>query len=274
MNEVIDFHSHAFPDELAPRAVGKLREALPHPPAGDGTVGGLLASMERAGIRRSVICSIATASKQGPAILDWSLRVRSESIEPFASVHPGAEDPAAEVRRVAESGLLGLKLHPQYQDAPADDEAMRPIYREAEACGLIVVLHAGLDYAFPPEDERSHPARILEVHRAFPRLALVATHMGGWKRWAEARDLLAGTGVYLETSFTVGLVREEVFRGILERHDPARIVFGTDSPWLDQAEELERVRRALGGPELCRQVMRGNAERLLAEARDRVRAPG
>ena len=61
---VIDFHAHAFPDFLAARAVSHL-EAMGYTSAFlDGTVAALIASMDKAAISRSVICSIATEPRQ------------------------------------------------------------------------------------------------------------------------------------------------------------------------------------------------------------------
>ena len=247
---IIDFHTHAFPDELAPRAIGAWNERVP--PEGrallDGTLGGLLASMDRAGIDRCVICSIATAPKQVDAILRWSLSIADGRVIPFGSVHPDCEDPAAEVRKVARAGLRGVKVHPLYQGFAADDGRLWPIYDAVCEAGLILLMHCGRDVAFPPEDDRAAPRRVLKVHRAFPDMPLVAAHLGGWRLWPEALDALAGTGVYLETSYSIGLCEPDTLAALLGRHAPERILFGTDSPWCDQAEALALVRATWPDP--------------------------
>jgi len=268
MNAVTDFHVHAFPDDLAPRAIRMLNESIPQECAAvlDGTIGGLVRSMDGAGIGRSVTCPIATAPGQVRPILDWAVSIRSARIVPFASVHPGCEDMSAEVARIAGSGLLGIKLHPLHQDFAADERRMWPCYRAIADHGLILVLHCGLDLAFADDDERAHPQRVLNVHRQFPEIPLVATHMSGWKRWEAAADCLAGTDVYLETSYTLDVAPQELLAEILERHDPERIVFGTDSPLREQKEAIELVNRAFPDPQVRRKVLSGNADRLLREA--------
>jgi hypothetical protein len=88
---VFDVHTHAFPDKLAASAIPKLEAAgvwLSPKATFDGTVSGLLGSMDRAGIRRAIICSVATRPEQTTRITDWSLSVASDRIVPFASVHP------------------------------------------------------------------------------------------------------------------------------------------------------------------------------------------
>ena len=266
MGGITDFHTHAFPDELAPRAIQVLHEGQGDGAPGpvlDGTVSGLLRSMDRAGVERSAICSIATAPKQVEPILRWSLGIRSPRIVPFPSVHPGAPDAPADVARIAASGLPGVKLHAQYQGFALDDRRMWPIYRAIAESGLILTLHTGLDFTFPDNDERSHPARALAVHRAFPDMRLVVTHMGGWRRWEAVLRTLAGTDVYMETSYSLHMAAPELLAQIVRKHSPQRILFGTDSPWRDQAEEIGRVRRVFPDPEVQRLVLCENAARLL-----------
>ncbi len=262
---VIDFHAHAFPDELAPRAVGGINAGVAEAEHAviDGTVGALLASMNRAGIGRAVLWSIATKPTQVEPIIRWSLSVASERIIPLGSVHPDAADPAADVAKVAAAGLKGIKLHPMYQGFAADERRAWPIYEAAQEAGLILAFHAGGDISFPPDDDRAAPARILCVHRAFPRLRIVAAHLGGWRMWDEVARTLAGTDVYLETSYTFRSATAEQIERVLTRHAPDHILFGTDSPWRDQAVSLEQTRAAFPEEETQRMVLEGNAGRLL-----------
>jgi predicted TIM-barrel fold metal-dependent hydrolase len=271
MSAVTDFHVHAFPDDLAPRAIQALNANVLHhgPAVTDGTVGGLLRSMDDAGIWRSVVCPIATAPKHIAPIRDWSLSIRSERIESLGSVHPECEDIAGEVARIAQSGLPGVKLHPMSQGFAADEKRMWPCYRAIAEHGLMLVLHCGLDVSFPLDDERAHPDKVLAVHKAFPDIPLVATHMGGWRRWEAAARSLAGTGVYLETSFSLD-APPELLAQILDRHDPDRILFGTDSPWQPQKETLALVENVFPDAQMRRKVLSENAERLLRYVESRT----
>lgn len=263
---VIDFHVHAFPDELAPRAVGGINAGIPgHAHAVlDGTVRGLLDSMDRAGIRQAVLWSVATRPTQVDPIIRWSRAVAGERIIPFGSVHPDCADVAAEVRKVAAAGLKGIKLHPMYQGFAADEERAWPLYEAAQEAGLVIGFHAGGDLSFPLDDDRASPRRILRVHRAFPRIRMVVAHLGGWRMWDEVAETLAGTDVYLETSYTFCTATPEQVRRVLQRHPPERVLFGTDSPWRDQRESLELARAAFPDPATRRMVLEDNAERLLA----------
>lgn len=275
---VIDTHAHAFPDALAPRAVPHLARRARIEARLNGTVGALLASLDRAGIAAAVVCSVATDPAQVPAILRWSRAIASERILPFPSVHPGARDAAAAVRQVAAAGFRGVKLHPEYQEFFVDDPGLADLYGALASAGLVALLHAGNDIGYPDSD-RAAPARILAVHRAYPDLSLVAAHLGGYRRWEEAADRLVGTGVYLDTSYSVGHAPEALLRAILLAHRPDRLLFGSDSPWTDQLEALDAIRGLRLPPEREAAILGENARTLLrlgSPGQDplRARAPG
>jgi len=86
--KIIDFHTHAFPDEIAEKAMQKLQENCIVKPILNGTISELLKSMDKNGISTSVLCNIATKPEQFESILKWSKRIRSERIIPLLSVHP------------------------------------------------------------------------------------------------------------------------------------------------------------------------------------------
>jgi predicted TIM-barrel fold metal-dependent hydrolase len=259
---VVDFHTHAFPDALAARAIAHLERQGGVRAALDGTIAGLTASMDRAGIAAAVVCSIATAPAQFGPILRWSSAIAGPRLLPFPSVHPAAADPAAEVRQIAAAGCRGVKLHPEYQGFHVDDPALEPLYRALEQAHLVALFHAGNDIGFPDSD-RAAPRRFLAVHRAFPALKIVAAHLGGYRRWEEVAAHLLGSGVWLDTSYAIGHVAPGLLREILLGHPPDRLLFGTDSPWVDQTEELARV-RALGlPPALTDRILGGAARELL-----------
>lgn len=244
---VFDAHAHAFPDRVAAAAMPKLvAEALWHElhPSFDGTLDGLIRTMDRAGIRRAILCSVATRPEQVPKITDWSAAIASDRIVPFASVHPDCPDVEAQVRRAAEAGLRGLKFHPQYMSCALDDPRTLRVARAAAACGLAVEFHAGYDLAYE-RDELAAPAQVRRLHEAAPDLRMVACHMGGWNRWDEVLEHVVGLPVYIETSYSLGWCPGDTLRRILDRHPLQYVLFGTDAPWTDPSEELEKF-MALG----------------------------
>lgn len=262
---VFDVHTHAFPDALAARAIPKLQAGAKWFECHaffDGTVGGLLASMDRAGIRRAVVANIATRPEQAGKILDWSVAIASERIVPLASVHPDSPDPEFEVALAAGAKLKGLKFHPHYMDCPIDDPRSVRIARAAADAGLAMLFHTGYDLAFEKDDVAS-PERVRRLHKMVPHLRLVAAHLGGWERWEEVRDLLVGLPIYLETSFTIGRCPEALLLDILNSHPPQYLLFGTDAPWTDQKAEVEKVLALPISDGLKRAILWENAHRLL-----------
>lgn len=230
----IDFHTHIFPDHLAPSTIDALAQVGNVTPASDGTAAGLLASMDRSGIEASVICSIATKPSQFPAIFAWSLAFRSERLIPFLSLHPDSDNISAEITQIKDAGFKGIKLHPYYQDFYLDEKRMQPLFEQIADQGLIVILHSGYDIGFPKE-ERADPEKIKKLITDVPHLKLVAAHLGSWQQWQKVEDFLVGEDIYLDIAFALEFLEREQACRILKEHRPDRLLFGSDSPWADQA---------------------------------------
>ncbi len=237
---IIDFHTHAFPDKLAERAVPQLAREGNIQAFLDGKTSSLLASMDKSGIEKSVICSIATRPEQFNKILQWSKDVASDRLIPFPSVHPADPDAPEHIRQIRDEGFKGVKVHPYYQDFYLDEPRMDPLYAAIEECGLILVSHTGFDIAFP-RDRRCDAPKILQVVQQYPGMKFVATHLGAWEDWELVDQHLIGKNVYVETSFSAAYLGPDRTRRMIEAHPSEHVLFGSDSPWADQQEEIERV---------------------------------
>ncbi len=259
---IIDFHTHAFPDAIAARAISQLEHGGGVKAFLDGTVSSLRASMDGAGIRTSVICSIATKPEQFDPILKWSKAIASERIVPLPSIHPRGPDPVGQAHQVADAGLLGIKLHPYYQDFDLDDEALFPLYRALDQLGLLLVCHTGFDFAFPRQ-RRADPVRILRILERVPGLRLVTSHMGAWDDWDEVEEHLIGKPITMDISLSIELLGRERARAMLLAHPSDRVLFGSDSPWSSQSETLALFRSLDLGTEREARILGRNAEMLL-----------
>lgn len=274
---VIDFHTHVFPDALAPRAIAQLTinaAASGYTPLTDGTVAGLLESMSKAGISRSVICNIATNPRQMKKVNDFAISLLEDPrLIPLGSVNPYAEEEEmiTELNRLKEAGIPGIKIHPDYMKAEIDSEKFTPIFKACEERNLFVITHAGFD---PVEPNHIHcaPDMVLRVIDRHPALKLVVAHAGGFDCEREVLDKLCGAPVWLDTSLCA--VRRaksaewgELCGEILCRHDPARILFATDTPWSDPAAEIAFVRSLGLSEEITDGILSGNAQRLVSSCR-------
>ena len=92
--------------------------------------------------------------------------------------------------------LLGcrLKLHPDFQKFNADSPEAFKIYELMEG-RLPLLIHCGdarYDY--------SAPERIKRIHDNFPKLKLLAAHLGGYQQWDAAEKTLADLRRFLSIS--------------------------------------------------------------------------
>lgn len=260
---LIDFHTHAFPETVAQRAISTLSYSGGGlEPQSRGTVQSLKQEMAADGVDLSVMLSIATNPRQMQKVNDFAIAAnREESIVAFGSVHPDAPNALEELERIHAAGLKGVKLHPEYQSFYADDPRMKPIYKKISQLGLIVVFHAGEDFGFAPP-YHNMPSQMLGALRWLDT-QVVAAHWGGSGCGKEVLDQLCGLDIWFDTSFAYGVMPKYLAQAIVEKHTPDRLLFGSDMPWHRPSWEL-RLLNSLDMSETDRQkIFHGNAEKLL-----------
>jgi predicted TIM-barrel fold metal-dependent hydrolase len=218
--------------------------------------------MDHAGIEKSVICSIATKPTQSMPILQWSQSIASARIIPFASVHPDDPEITATVKLIKASGIKGIKMHPYYQRFIFNEKRMYPFYEAIVSSGLIFICHTGFDIAFP-HDRIVDPEKISDIVKRFPEMQFVATHFGAWRDWEEVEKHLIGREIYLEISYTMGILPDEKMAALLSRHPGDFLLFGTDSPWEDQKTAVEHLNSLRITDILKEKMLFTNAKRLL-----------
>lgn len=261
----IDFHAHAFPDALAESTIPALEARGNVTAALDGKLSTLLASMDRAGVDKSVVCSIATRPSHFRAILDWSEAIRSERIIPFPSCHPESPRALAEIDEIRQRGFKGIKMHPYYQDFFLNEERLRPLFARIADLGLILVMHTGYDIGFP-RTRRADPAAIAALQGSLPHLKMIATHLGAWDQWDEVEREISGKEIYLDIAFSLEYLEPARARELILAHPGERILFGSDSPWADPGETMRRLQELELDPELEKKILGGNGAALLAGA--------
>jgi hypothetical protein len=261
---IIDIHTHAFPDQLAARALQLLSDDSDVPPRTDGTCAGLIASMRSAGIDRSAIMPIATKPSQVRSINNWAAGVNRQYPELicFGTLHPQQDDLQAEIDRMVADGIVGVKFHPDFQEFFVDDPQWTLMYRALADAGLIVLFHAGVDIGLPPPIHCS-PERLARALDAVPDLTVIAAHMGGYRCWEDVERYLAGRDLYFDSSYSLADMGLEAMVSLMRAHGTEKILFATDSPWTDQSEEVAGIRALDLTDDEIAAVLGGNASSLL-----------
>ncbi|MBE5743595.1 MAG: metal-dependent hydrolase [Clostridiales bacterium] len=262
---IIDFHTHIFPEKIAERTIENLARRSNITPSFNGQYEGLIEQMKTAGVTLAVSLPVLTKKEQFDSVLTFATNINktSKEIISFAGIHPLCEDIKGKLQAVKDAGIKGVKIHPDYQDTLIDDEKYIEILTVAKELDLIVVTHAGVDCAYRECTTMCHPKRARKVIDRVGHSKFVLAHMGGSEMVDEFLTHVAGSDVYIDTSYVLKYITKEQFYKILEKHGEDKILFATDAPWSSMASDLE----ILDSYNLCKstldKILYKNAQKLL-----------
>ena len=270
---IIDFHTHVFPEKIAKATVSALEKSGNTKSFSDGTAASLKEQMRAAGVDISVNLPVLTKPTQFDSILKFASLMNGEfssasegepRIISFAGMHPDIEDYEEKLLTIKESGILGIKIHPDYQGTFFDDDKYVRILAEAKRLGLITVTHAGFDCAYPGQPIRCTPKRVLNLLDKIGGYdKLVLAHMGGNMLFSEVYDLLAGIDVYFDTACVLPLFSDKEFNKMATKHGADRLLFATDSPWRDISADRKILEGFRVGKDEEEKIFSANARKLL-----------
>lgn len=242
--QLIDFHVHVFPDALAERAVSSLGKTVGLKPLTDGTLKDTCIKMKEWNVDSFVTLNIAVKPNQQTNVNNFAKEVQESKSVPtaysFGSVHPLAEDCIAEMERVRNLSLKGIKLHAPYQGLDIDDEKYYPIFDYASETGLPVLIHSGYD----PYDKNhiyASPSAIARISRDFPKMTFIAAHLGGLCCFEEVSEYIVGKNIYFDTAFIANTISKEMAKKIIEKHGCDKVLFGSDCPWTSSEQTFEFI---------------------------------
>jgi hypothetical protein len=163
-----------------------------------GRAGELLGELDAAGYAGALVISPICEWAPGGAsaevqrrsvdfIADFAAADRSRLL-PFAHVAPQLPGAADAVRRARDRGCLGLKMLPNHW-YPYDEEVAFPVYRAAEECGLPILFHSGILWAFEDSSRFCRPV-FFEALLHFPKVRFALAHIG----WPWTDECLAVWG--------------------------------------------------------------------------------
>lgn len=263
---IIDFHTHIFPDKLAPRALSSLAKRVGYEPFGNGTVSDLIQKMDEGGIDKAVVCNIATNPKQQTNVNNFALETMAQypdRLIPLASINPYSDTGSEELCRLKSAGIPGIKLHPDYMGLPIDAPEYDRIFDLCTELDLFIIIHAGFD-VYSPDKIHASPDRILRRLNKNPGIRLVCAHYGSNMMWDEVERKLCGKNLWIDTSMGVleGLSPEQA-RRIIDSHDPSKVLFATDFPWCGMRENINFIRSLGFSDEINEKIFHHNAEELM-----------
>ena len=256
----IDFHSHVYPDAIAPKAAESIREFYhlgDH--AMDGRVQTLLEYGDQAGIDEFVILPVSMRPDRTRHINDFILGevAKQPRFYGYGTVHAAMEGLTDEVQYIMDHGLRGLKMHPDSQVFAIDDPRLFAVYEMIQG-KLPVLFHMG--------DQRydySHPARLRRVLDLFPHLQVIAAHFGGYTMYEEAAQELKGKECFFDCSSSLMFMEEGVAEKYINHYGAERFVYGSDFPMWNPVKEMERFLRLKLTDSQFEQIAHITAERIL-----------
>ena len=260
--QIIDFHTHIYPDAVAHKAANSIREFYDIAGSGlNGTVSELLTQGEKAGISKFVVLPVALKPDRVRGINDFIVEqvAQNSKLIGFGTLHAAMADITLETQRILEIGLRGIKMHPDSQVFPIDDPRLFPVYEMLQDRAP-VLLHMG-----DPRYDYSHPARLRKVLKQFPHLDVIASHFGGYSMYEIACELLKDTNCYFDISSSLMFMGEGIAERYIRLYGAQRMVYGTDFPLWDPEVEVKRFLQLQLTPQEQEQIAYKTALHILKE---------
>ena len=241
---VIDFHTHVFPDKIAQSTISSLENAADNHAVFDGTINGLVSHMNQSKVDLCVNLPVLTKPTQFDSVCRFALSINEKfknegKILSFAGIHPECDNIPEKMKFLKENGFLGVKIHPDYQNAFINHSGYLQILSCAKDLDLIVVTHAGVDDGYKGLPVKCPPELCLQVIKKVHHSKFVLGHFGGHSQWDKVLDVLCGKDVYFDTAYTFHEIDKKLFSEIVKKHGADKILFATDCPWRSQKEDLE-----------------------------------
>lgn len=234
----IDFHTHVYPEKIAVKATQSLSSSFGKDGEWPATAENLVIFEKAAGINKAVILPVAIKETQVRKINEFAVESNREFCEHiigFGALHAAQQNLIDEIDFIKQSGLKGIKIHPDQQQFAIDDERLFDAYKYLSETGLVVLFHCG-----DLKSDLSHPRRLKKVAALFPKLKIVGAHFGGWTIFDEAYELVRNENIHFDMSSSMYLLGAEKTARFIKDYGVEKIFFGTDFPLCDPQEEIRK----------------------------------
>ncbi|SJZ33029.1 amidohydrolase family protein [Selenihalanaerobacter shriftii] len=237
--KVIDFHTHAFPEEIADKAIEQLENHYKLEISNTATLDSLVKKVEEANLYKAVLHTAAIVPAQVKTVNNWLLQIDNDNLIKFGTIHPRFIGYKSELARLKETGIKGIKLHPDFQQFDILSEEAYDIY-EAIGSDFLVLFHVG-DDVDDPDGDYSTPKKIAQVIKDFPDLRVIAAHLGGYQMWNEVKKYLFGKDIYIDTSSALDFLSSSEATEIIKGHGIDKVLFGSDFPIKSPLQEMRQL---------------------------------
>lgn len=238
--KIYDAHAHIFPDKIAQKATTSIGEFYGFDMEKSGTADSLIKEGLDYGVTGFLVSSSATTPKQVMPLNDFiaSQCKKHANFVGFGSMHPYFENYEAELERMCELGLKGVKFHHDFLKINLDDPDSIKIYKKIADLNLRVLFHMGDD-----RFDYTHPKRLANLMDRVPNLKCIAAHFGGYRIWDESEKALKGRDLLFDTSSSLFQMGNDLAMHLIDIFGEDNFLFGTDYPMWDFKGELERFNR-------------------------------
>ncbi len=257
-------HCHVFPEEVRP----------------NGSVSRLLQLMDHCGITQAVTFApfayqLKGTSFEGNEWLEKQIRTEKERLIGFGTIDFSSTNIAAQVKRIADMGFYGIKLHPAAQGFHLLSEKAYEVYQEAEKLGLFLSFHTGIHWH---RLQDYHVIHYDEIAYHFPKLKISLEHVGGYHFFLDAvavivnnsrvregkrvSNIYAGlTSVFDKDKNRYWYLDRDKLLDLLWQVGPDQLIFGLDFPYNQDDDVFPAIQtiKSLGlTPEQEHKILGGN----------------
>jgi predicted TIM-barrel fold metal-dependent hydrolase len=205
----------------------------------------------------SAFAAVGPAPRLGNDLTMAAAEAHPGRIYGYVGVNPNfPEDVRPELERcLAHPAMRGIKLHAGTHAYPVEGEGYRPAFEIAHERGLCVLIHGGTASVLRALAER------------YPGANILSAHVGGWDGRSPS-DIVEAcrTCPNLYADLASSVAPFGALEALVERVGADKVVFGSDTPLLDQRFALGRVLFSALDEHVKGQVLGANAARLLGLA--------
>jgi len=214
----------------------------------------LLTKMDKAGIDRALVSTFPFGNYDNDYVAA-SVRAYPDRLSGVAMLSPFANDTAAEslARYVDDAGFVGARLHPAAHGYKlSEKEVCADILGGLDARGLPVIAYSG-------DELYATPFQLMMAALEYTTLPFVMLHSGFMMQTNDAVMVAERCpNVYLEHSsgISMGITQS------LEAVGAGRILFGSDSPYMDIEVEKYKIEITVEDQDARERIFFRNAQEL------------